>query len=76
MNTVVPLEESDPELAEHLRLIANREHTAVQGVACQGNSLVITKNDGQQVFRKIKLPGRNDPCYCDSGRKFKKCCGR
>ena len=20
------------------------------------------------------LPGRNDPCYCGSGRKFKKCC--
>lgn len=21
------------------------------------------------------LPGRNDPCPCGSGRKFKKCCG-
>lgn len=21
-----------------------------------------------------KLPGRNDPCPCDSGKKFKKCC--
>ncbi len=21
-------------------------------------------------------PGRNDPCPCGSGRKFKKCCGR
>jgi len=21
------------------------------------------------------LPGRNDPCHCGSGRKFKKCCG-
>ncbi len=20
-------------------------------------------------------PGRNDPCWCDSGRKYKKCCG-
>jgi len=20
------------------------------------------------------VPGRNDPCFCDSGRKFKKCC--
>lgn len=20
------------------------------------------------------LPGRNDPCYCGSGKKFKKCC--
>jgi uncharacterized protein len=22
------------------------------------------------------LPGRNDPCLCGSGRKFKQCCGR
>jgi uncharacterized protein len=22
-----------------------------------------------------KAPGRNDPCPCGSGRKFKKCCG-
>ncbi|MBX3680834.1 MAG: SEC-C domain-containing protein, partial [Rhodocyclaceae bacterium] len=21
------------------------------------------------------LPGRNDPCPCGSGLKFKKCCG-
>jgi len=20
-------------------------------------------------------PGRNDPCWCGSGRKYKKCCG-
>ena len=22
-----------------------------------------------------KAPGRNDPCPCGSGKKFKKCCG-
>ncbi|GAA4648942.1 SEC-C metal-binding domain-containing protein [Kistimonas scapharcae] len=22
-----------------------------------------------------KLPSRNDPCLCDSGKKYKKCCG-
>jgi uncharacterized protein YecA (UPF0149 family) len=21
------------------------------------------------------IPGRNDPCPCGSGKKFKKCCG-
>ncbi|HXK94534.1 MAG TPA: SEC-C metal-binding domain-containing protein, partial [bacterium] len=21
-------------------------------------------------------PGRNDPCPCGSGKKYKKCCGR
>ena len=23
-----------------------------------------------------KPPGRNDPCPCGSGKKYKKCCGR
>lgn len=27
-------------------------------------------------FRAPQLPGRNDPCPCGSGRKFKGCCGR
>ncbi|MBR6584145.1 MAG: SEC-C domain-containing protein, partial [Firmicutes bacterium] len=24
---------------------------------------------------KEKEPGRNDPCPCGSGKKYKKCCG-
>ena len=28
-----------------------------------------------QPVRKIKKPGRNDPCPCGSGKKYKKCCG-
>jgi preprotein translocase subunit SecA len=26
--------------------------------------------------RVEKEPGRNDPCPCGSGKKYKKCCGR
>ena len=29
--------------------------------------------DGQ-VIQKNKAVGRNDPCPCNSGKKFKKCC--
>ena len=29
-----------------------------------------------QPIRKDKLPGRNDPCPCGSGKKFKNCHGR
>lgn len=25
-------------------------------------------------IRKIARPGRNEPCHCGSGRKYKKCC--
>lgn len=28
------------------------------------------------TVRAEPAPGRNDPCRCGSGRKFKKCCGR
>lgn len=39
------------------------------------------RNDLFEVFRKSrtvvkdKEPGRNDPCPCGSGKKYKKCCG-
>lgn len=37
-------------------------------------------DDGQPVKRKpLKAddkPGRNDPCPCGSGKKYKKCCGK
>ena len=28
------------------------------------------------TIRKEKKIGRNDPCPCGSGKKYKKCCGR
>ena len=30
----------------------------------------------KQPIQKAKKPGRNDPCPCGSGLKYKKCCGR
>jgi preprotein translocase subunit SecA len=30
----------------------------------------------QQPVRVEKTPGRNEPCYCGSGKKFKHCHGR
>jgi preprotein translocase subunit SecA len=31
---------------------------------------------GQTTVVKEEEPGRNDPCPCGSGKKYKKCCGR
>ena len=28
-----------------------------------------------KIVHKEKEPGRNDPCPCGSGKKYKKCCG-
>ena len=30
---------------------------------------------GENIKEQTPKLGRNDPCYCGSGRKFKKCCG-
>jgi uncharacterized protein YecA (UPF0149 family) len=32
-------------------------------------------NRTQQVVKKRSEVGRNEPCPCGSGKKFKKCCG-
>jgi SEC-C motif-containing protein len=32
--------------------------------------------DGETDVQPAKKPGRNDPCPCGSGKKFKQCCGR
>ena len=49
---------------------------------------VFERYHGQWYFRDAEMPsvnpfrrdapkqGRNDPCACGSGRKYKKCCGR
>ena len=28
------------------------------------------------IRTRLRRPGRNDPCPCGSGAKFKRCCGR
>ena len=30
----------------------------------------------EQIVRQTPRVGRNDPCPCGSGKKFKKCCGK
>ena len=32
--------------------------------------------DKQVVATTTRLAGRNDPCPCDSGKKYKQCCGK
>jgi preprotein translocase subunit SecA len=41
--------------------------------------MVLSHGDGggsSQVKRKTPKVGRNDPCPCGSGKKYKRCCGR
>ncbi len=44
----------------------------------QSKRLVYNRGDGdsaKQPVHKEKKIGRNDPCPCGSGKKYKKCCG-
>ena len=42
------------------------------------NIVLSHSGDGrsQTVKRKVPKVGRNDPCPCGSGKKYKHCCGR
>jgi len=46
----------------------------------QSENYIMSRGDGESspatVKRKGKKIGRNDPCPCGSGKKYKKCCGR
>ena len=34
-----------------------------------------TPNENKKIEVNNKIPKRNDPCICGSGKKYKKCCG-
>ena len=46
--------------------------TAPENYVAQGGSL----NAEQRTVVKTSAPGRNDPCPCGSGKKYKNCCGK
>jgi SEC-C motif len=76
-----PLEHTDPGLAEFFRLVATKQHPTVRGCNLMAAVHSFRLKDGRTVHNQrplqaVKVPGRNDPCSCGSGLKFKKCCGK
>jgi hypothetical protein len=60
---------------------ANADHlynlTEWDGLLSKAHRDVIYKNYRRsKTVVKKKTPGRNDPCPCGSGKKYKKCCGK
>ena len=37
---------------------------------------LIKQTDKVEPLKAQAEPGRNDPCPCGSGKKYKKCCGK
>jgi uncharacterized protein YecA (UPF0149 family) len=52
------------------RIIKDRKAAEEQERLEKGRYLAAMRASGQ-----VKKVGRNDPCPCGSGKKFKKCCG-
>lgn len=45
--------------------------------ACEQKKEPVYLSDGEETYRRMQPKvGRNDPCPCGSGKKYKKCCGR
>ncbi len=42
----------------------------------QAEEELLEKTDKVTPIQADAAPGRNDPCPCGSGKKYKKCCGR
>jgi uncharacterized protein YecA (UPF0149 family) len=67
----LPIELTDPFLAEELRLICRGEHQDIKALRQVENDFVLIPKPV-----KAKVIGRNDPCPCGSGKKYKRCCLR
>ena len=66
----IALEVVDPILAGQLKKIATSRHPNIKAVevGASGYGVVPRKDFPPKI-------GRNDPCPCNSGAKFKRCCG-
>ena len=42
----------------------------------KGNTNEVKENTSGKTIKKAKKVGRNDPCPCGSGKKYKNCCGK
>jgi len=58
------------EAAQHTRVWSNGGYTAAE----LSEAASLAKPAVRQHLNPVKI-GRNDACYCGSGKKYKKCCG-
>ncbi|GAB4150076.1 MAG: hypothetical protein Fur0037_18480 [Planctomycetota bacterium] len=67
-----------PRAFEIRRALEENEREFLQAVAdgrAHRDGVAILEK-GKPFVHRVEKTGRNDPCPCGSGKKFKKCCGR
>ena len=67
------------ESEKHTYQVKDRDLRILEAVCVQHeidhlNGLVCMDRKIDTTYRAEKKPGRNEPCHCGSGKKFKKCC--
>jgi SEC-C motif domain protein len=72
--------EHDGQGVEHHEVSQFRRDSKGRWLFVDGDSHTHKEGEGHQhkaktVIREEPKTGRNDPCVCGSGKKFKKCCG-
>ena len=66
------------EVVSRIFKIQVQKKEALQREPVQPGRINYNRGDGStaaQTVRTAKKSGRNDPCPCGSGKKYKKCCG-
>ena len=61
----------------YIRLWENRGNNKVElGIAVNPSNVINFEVASKTIVRSEKKVGRNEPCPCGSGKKYKFCCGR
>ena len=63
------------EMSRECRIRDNRGHDYYEMVAMMAEKNREGSGRKQAQMKRVKV-GRNDPCPCGSGKKYKNCCGR
>ena len=60
--------------AKEIKMERKQNFVMSRGEAAEGGSGKTEDGKGVTVRREGKKVGRNDPCPCGSGKKYKRCC--
>jgi preprotein translocase subunit SecA len=55
--------------------VVNSNESTNQTTAPQQLNVINKKHNDADDIKPLEKIGRNDPCPCGSGKKYKKCCG-
>jgi preprotein translocase subunit SecA len=77
-SNAAPIREGRERKTDMSKMAANKAQVdaAGQDYAANEHDYIDPSNIKQEPIRVEKLPGRNDPCPCGSGKKYKHCHGK